>query len=616
MRQALLYLNTLRYLQLRQVTNRVWRKVRKRFFESGIFNRLLESSAHADLSAEPVEIPQPRYNSIQPKIDGTRFTFLERTIDLGEPLNWKPPGVEQLWLYNLHYFDYLEQVASESSKEGGQQSYEVFRDLVSSWMSACPPGTPVAWDPYPTSLRVINWIKAYSWFSSELRNDCEFAEALRRSLWIQTHALEGQLEYHLLGNHLIENGRALTMAGLFFRSVIGRRWLERGKAILCEQLEEQILPDGGHFERSPMYHQIMLSVYREMGELLATSDPPVAERMLAVVNSMESWLRDVLHPDGRIPLLNDAAFGIAPEPQQQIAIDGQTNGMVELRPSGYIVFRDKEAGNLLIFDAGPVGPDYQPGHGHCDTLSIEVSVAGQRFIVDSGVATYYGDTGKRHYYRSTAAHNTLKIDQAEQSEIWDCFRIGRRAKVTGSNAAASDGLACFAVAAHDGYQRLKGSPQHRRWVVWIEQRYWIIADEVSGTGTHIADSRLHLHPDVGLAARSPDKPAAGAFASRGESSITIAPWGYFGDENGGSEFAVEESTYASRFGYERQNSVIRHTVEAPAPMLLGYILAPGRLKSEIFVEKYDNETWRLRVRVVHDRYEVLLRPDRASVTRA
>ena len=593
--KLLLYLRTLSYLRFGQVANRVQRLIRRRFFEKSRLLKVSSSVSNADLPINPIEIPRPSTENRPGTIDGNRFSFLNKTLELGSPINWFPEGVEQLWLYNLHYFDYLQHLGGDCDKDQARQNYLKFRDLVTGWLAACPPGSAVAWDPYPISLRLTNWIKAYSWFSAFLDDDPDFSSALRRSLWVQTHALNGQLEYHLLGNHLIENGRALVMAGLFFQAPEAANWLATGKQILSEQLEEQFLGDGAHFERSPMYHQIMLEVYREMGELLLEVDRSTAAEFLKKATGMETWLREVLHPDGRIPLVNDAAFGIAPEPFRQIAPAGQTDGLVELQDSGYFVFRDQAAGDFLIFDAGPIGPDYQPGHGHCDTLSVEISHAGKRFVVDSGVATYYGNQSDRHYYRNTRAHNTLTVDGLEQSEIWSYFRVARRARPFDINSGSSTDLACFAAASHDGYRRLAGAPEHRRWVVWLERRFWIIADEVLGGNSHVIDSRLHFHPAVDLSVEREHDENTSFLATRGGADLTFTTWCHARDGDGRPGHGIEESKYASEFGRERGNRAIRMSYTGRLPIFLGCVASPGRARVSTEVSGGNGSPWRLDV---------------------
>ena len=108
-----------------------------------------------------------------------------------------------------------------------------------------------------------------------------------------------------------------------------------------------------------------------------------------------------------------------------------------------------------------MGPDYQPGHGHCDLFSFEWSCGSQRVICDTGVYAYQ-DPIMRPYVRSTAAHNTVRVDGEEQSEIWQEFRVARRAYPDMHCVEATADGTVRVVGSHTGYSRLRGRPVHQR----------------------------------------------------------------------------------------------------------------------------------------------------------
>ena len=157
---------------------------------------------------------------------------------------WNDPGAKPLWLYNLHYFDDL-----NARDAGARREWHV--PLIRRWIDENPPATGAGWDPYPASLRIVNWIK---W---ALGGGLLPGEAVH-SLAVQARHLERRLEYHLLGNHLFANAKALVFAGMFFEGPEADRWLWKGLDLLEREVPEQVLADGGHFERSPMYHSLIL----------------------------------------------------------------------------------------------------------------------------------------------------------------------------------------------------------------------------------------------------------------------------------------------------------------------------------------------------------------------
>ena len=152
------------------------------------------------------------------------------------------------------------------------------------------------------------------------------------------------------------------------------------------------------------------------------------------------------------------------------------------------------AGNRMIIDCGPVGPDYQPGHSHCDTLSFELSLNNQRVVVDSG-CFQYEDGPIRQYNRDNAGHNTVTIDGENQSEVWGGSSLRRRARPIYANLSELDDGSLQFEGAHDGYKRLKGRPIHHRSVTLTDHEIFV-EDRIEGSGTHDIESRLHMHPDL------------------------------------------------------------------------------------------------------------------------
>jgi len=367
-------------------------------------------------------------------------------------------------------------------------------ELIKAWISGNPVGLGNGWDSYPTSLRIVNWIK---WALSGNRLSSEISQ----NLAIQARYLRRRLEVHLLGNHLFANAKALVFAGLFFCGVEADRWLSKGLNILSREIPEQILPDGGHFERSPMYHAIILEDILDMVNILQTYGHRIPDGWLKKVDKMLYWLSGMNHPDGDIALLNDAAFGIAPKLAGLHAYAGclgvetcklPVSRYTHFVETGYV--RSQQGQAVAFFDVAPIGPDYLPGHAHADSLSFELSLFGQRVIVDSGTSCY-GLSGERLRQRGTAAHNTVTINGENSSEVWGGFRVARRAKPLGlniENSAGNDSVAC----SHTGYQRLPGKPVHRRqWI--LTETALQIKDEIHGPFKE-AIGRYYLHPDVSI----------------------------------------------------------------------------------------------------------------------
>ncbi len=481
MSELALYFHTIRHLRPIQIAARVWSRVHR---------------PAADLRAPPpVRLAGGRYAApiVRPQTvfgPGTfRFLNVERRCEAAA--DWQPQDVPKLWRYHLHYFDDLNAHASPARTHWHRQ-------LLERWVGENPPGSTDGWEPYPLSRRVVNWIK-WAACGNVLPAVCQ------ASLAVQVRWLCARFEYHILGNHLLANAKALLYAGLYFEGAEAERWYRRAMGIIDRQLRDQVLPDGGHFELSTMYHVAVLEDLLDLINVVRSYGRPPGQDWYATVARMRRWLQVMSHPDGDIAFFNDAAFGVAATPAE---IEAYANRL-ELGPSappdvplavladsGYV--RAAAGDAYLICDCAAVGPSYLPGHAHADTLSFELSLAGQRVLVNSGVSEY-GNRAERQRQRGTAAHNTVVIDGQDSSEVWNGFRVARRAHARLSCAMRPDpGLDATATAiiegTHDGYARLPGRNRHtRRWI--LGQQSLSIEDRVSGRFER-AEARFHLHPSI------------------------------------------------------------------------------------------------------------------------
>jgi uncharacterized heparinase superfamily protein len=216
---------------------------------------------------------------------------------------------------------------------------------------------------------------------------------------------------------------------------------------------------------------------------------------------MHFWLLALCHPDGEIGFFNDAAFDVAPSVVELDAYARRilqdlpplkSSSVIVLQDTGYIRVADGPA--VALLDVAPVGPDYLPGHAHADTLTFELSIGAQRVLVNSGTSCY-GRSAERLRQRGTAAHNTLLLDGEDSSEVWDGFRVARRAYPVGLRIErGTGGNPTMVTCAHDGYTRLRGKPVHHR--TWsVNHSGMTVADRIDGA-FRAAEARFHFHPSV------------------------------------------------------------------------------------------------------------------------
>lgn len=477
-----LFCETVRHLRLEQIYRRAW------FRASHPKPDIRPAPALRWLEPSKWVAPARRR---QCQTGSNEFRFLNETRSLAAH-GWDHAEVPKLWRYNLHYFD-------DINAEGATARAEWHQALITRWIAENPPGLGTGWEPYPTSLRIVNWIK---W---ALAGNSLAPEAVQ-SLAVQVRWLRRRLEHHLLGNHLFANAKALVFAGCFFEGTEAERWLDQGMWILAREVPEQILSDGGHFELSTMYHALALEDMLDLVNIMRSFGNSQAVRIsgwTARIDTMREWLAAMCHPDGEIAFFNDAAIGIAPSPVEledyaiRLGFAQPIGGAAPLRwmrESGYIRLDNGRA--VVMLDVARIGPDYLPGHAHADTLSFELSLEGRRVLVNSGTSVY-GASAERLRQRGTAAHNTVMVDRKDSSEVWSGFRVARRARPKGLSV-RQENTGCNVACAHDGYRRLPGRPTHRRNWRFGKGRL-AVSDLVEGRHCN-AIAAFHFHPDLSVSA--------------------------------------------------------------------------------------------------------------------
>ena len=356
--------------------------------------------------------------------DLTSLRLLNQTVAFGDAIDWEPAAPGPLWRYQLHQFDWI-----RSSRISPELRAVAIRD----WIARHPAGT--GWDGGPTSLRIIVWLKLLL-ASDALPDDGDLRGEMVASLADQLATLEANPETHLLGNHYLWNLLALVFAGVALRGELADRALAYHPKLLAE-LDEEFGADGAHYERSPMYHGLLLEHMLDFANVMraAPGRAPAGlrEAVEAKVAAMRGALSVWTHPDGRIALFGDAALGMAPLPAQLQAY-GDALGIPSRPPQEPGVLRDagfvrlEDGPFVLLASTAPPSPSYQPGHAHCDALSFELSVSGRRVVTDTGVAEYTPGPLRDHA-RSTAAHATVQIGGEEQAEVWAAHRVGGRPDV-------------------------------------------------------------------------------------------------------------------------------------------------------------------------------------------
>lgn len=467
------YYHTVKYLKSEQIFFQIFYKLSARLRRLfGLREKYVLYKRGNDIKFLPFPEKRESY-----KGDAT-FEFLNLSHRFSGA--WDDRSLGDLWRYNLNYMDFILQPGLDM--HDAMSWIEDFIDAV--------PRNAIASDPYPISLRGINWIK----FLSKNRLDIPTEQLVKIDtfLYSQYCVLCKRTERHLLANHYLENGFSLLFAAVYFHDPT---FWKKAKYIVESQLKEQIMNDGAHYELSPMYHCIILERVIDCCNLLHCVDDTLFDGLTGLrtalcekASLMLAWLDAIVTKDGSIPLLNDSANGVALSPaalREYAARLGLKWDKGILGDSGYrhVVSSHYEA----ILDMAPLGASYNLGHAHADSSTFLLWVNGSELIVDTGTSTY--NSGKqRDYERSTRAHNTVVVDDENSSNVWGAFRCAQRARTI----IKKDGPAVFAIE-HDGYLS-KGMNCNRCFV--CNENSFEIEDSVLGQNKFRVEAFFHLSPDV------------------------------------------------------------------------------------------------------------------------
>ena len=444
------------------------------------------------------EIP----NEFDPPQETYTLSFLNQSRELNFPITWNSPDYPRLWQFNLHYFDWAREVLTKAYQQGeiDKLSLSQLKHFIADWITANPLCFFDGWHPYTTSLRIVNWTFAIRAIPSLAQPE------VLASLWTQIQYLDRHKEYFAGGNHLLENLRALIIGGLNFDHPTAEEIVRVALDQLIAQLTIQILPDGGHYERSPMYHLIVLNLIAESVVCIHSAGWSVPATLLAPLQCMLQFAQGIRLSNGAYPLWNDAAYNIInpldevvswvsqllkqPSMHSTDALHERLLSAAGISPvastlpalpsisssfpdSGYYILRDRN-GLELAFDCAPPCPNELPPHAHADCLTVDLYFKGQPLIVDTGTSQYSGGS-IRSYERSTLAHNTITLTKPvrtakgktfvnqDQSEIWGSFRVGRKAQPFAVQSGQAQGWQ-WVQAAHDGYAIPPLNAVHQRWV--------------------------------------------------------------------------------------------------------------------------------------------------------
>ena len=474
MNYSLIY-NTIKYLKPSQLfyqTIKRFKKKVRRYFE-----KLPVECREVRIAVPELDCDGVLVERFKPELmKKGKVSLLNQVVELDYSPDYTKT-LKPLIYNNVYYFEYGIALAAEYQRTKDVAWWELFKKCYEDYLAA----KADLKSAYSMALHIPNVLIALELFGDAVED--EFRQKVYCELYSQYQYLQKHQEKHLLANHYFEDLKALVIgAYLFGDDKDLKAYLKEFK----KQCEEQILEDGVHYELSLMYHKLILEDVMRIGMLAKIPGfpecgwiEPLIQRMTDACYSLEKGM-------GRTPLFNDAGDNVAKTCEQLCRAAEKHFGIKPVlrdafADSGYYKLYDGE--RALLFDAGKIGVDYQPAHGHCDCLSFELSVDGKPLFVNSGTYEYQGDL--RKYFRKTCAHNTVEINGHEQSQCWGGFRVAKRtSRIYGT---AGDGFT------EGRYCNYLGEEHQRR--VSLKDGIMEVRDSVKAAEGVPVKSYLHIAPD-------------------------------------------------------------------------------------------------------------------------
>lgn len=484
--------HTLRYYKLSQLSWYSYYFIRRKIPARWWFNHVTKLPLKINNNAVQALIrfcqnwaQQTSENSteVQQILQGEIY-YAGEVIPIRNLLNHSDTTISPLALYGLHSFDFLWSLCLQQIRNHNKQYGDFAKHWIIEWIKHNPIGKSIAWDPYPTSYRLRYWLIAYYLWNW---NEPEIIDSLQdQNLW-----LSKSIESHLKGNHIIQN-----LTGLIVTSEILYSSSTRFLSLLETELSEQILEDGGHYERTPMYHIHVLIDLLWIFAILPA--PPTF--LKETIQKMLNFLSNIVFPNGEIPLFGDSVsshlpksntvFQVAQQYGFEIDKIADKHHFVVLPSSGYYKNHQINPCYTIICKLGLHGPDYQLAHAHSDVFSYELMLKDSKIVVDSGMNGYAGNP-YRHFQRSTSAHNTVYIEGEEQLECWGTFRVARRGRLI---------LVQYDQDQEDiilyGTYRYFTGTYHTRFFYFTSRNGIIIYDILKLKRQKSVFNLIHLHPSV------------------------------------------------------------------------------------------------------------------------
>ena len=477
MNLLLKYLNTLKYLKSRQIFYLFLRRILR--------IKKISHNSIRDLSLSVSELNSS--NKIKSfLIEGINYSYPENNIKINNKFyklykeNKFRNELDEYCFYSLPFLrDKIKDLNKKASKTAViKKIIETTKDI------------SLANDPWPSSKRLINLVTC-------LVENQIYDNEIISFISHEVKRISKGLEYDLDGNHLLTNFCAIVYSLSYLAD---KKNCNKYLSLLLHELQEQILPDGSHYELSPIYHSaliieignlyLILKENKEISEINVTSLKSFLDRLIFSYKNLcfESG-KPVNFNDS-----NDESNLCRKQLEEFVKINNLKEDTDNLKQkiSNNFIF-ERRSNYELCIKSSAISSDYIPGHSKSDLASFELAVKGFRIIRNIGTSTYH-DLERRDFERSSKASNTIAYNGKSSTEVWDKFRVARRpSEVTWEENSSKNNKE------YEIDYNFLGSKQiqHKRKFVCFENKI-LIEDFIISEEERKLESFLHVEGDVNI----------------------------------------------------------------------------------------------------------------------
>lgn len=431
---------------------------------------------------------------------------------------WDANPVGELeWTHFLNRHHFIRPLIRKFVETRDRSIVEHISSIVTSWIEDCPVtidsngGAGATWETLTVAwrLREWYWIKGIIWPTGIFPG--KTIEMMLRSIWEHARSLMDHQGHP--NNWMIVESSALSIAGVLFPEFSeSADWWNTGIKRLQKSLDQQFLPDGSHFEISPLYQSICVGALLELRHVAEVNQRQLDRTFLDTLDKAIDYLMEIVRPDFTWPSLNDSGsidrnycelfkkiyiFNNKPE-YLWIASKGKLGKPLRscvrvFNDSGISIIRKTQEcdGQWAMLRSGPAGAF----HSHNDLLSVEIYDKRTKWLVDPGI-TSYAPGPLADYYRSAGSHNTFVFDNFELNRTNLPFE--EKIRSTRNRVDKLQYLDFFGARGESGEfaDDTNNIISCKRTLLLARDSLWLIIEHVDGSGTHDVTHRWQFSNEI------------------------------------------------------------------------------------------------------------------------